>query len=213
MSERISLREAERKAFRMRYDDGLWDILLGGVFLMFPIAIHLSPSLGDFWSSAAILPFWALAWLAVWLVRKHIVRPRIGTMRPGPVRTAKLRRFTVVMLIANTAALFLGLAAASSFRSLPGQTTSILFGMILLVGFSVAGYLLGFRRLYIYGLLLGLCPIVGEWLWDNGLVAHHGFPVTFGAAAGVMILVGLAVFIRLLHDNPVHRRGLPSGGA
>jgi hypothetical protein len=213
MSKPISLREAEQKAFRMRYDDGLWDIVLGCVFLMFPIAIALTPSLGDFWSSVAMLPLWALVWLGVWLVRKHIVNPRIGTMRPGPTRVAKLAKLKVVMLVANVGALILGLVVALNFRTIPGQVTGIIFGMMLLVGFSLAAYFLGFSRLYVYGLLLGLCPPVGEWLWAHGVVAHHGFPATFGTAAGVMILVGLVIFLRLVHDNPAHPESLPSGEA
>jgi len=213
MSGKISLRDAEQKAFRMRYDDGLWDVLLGCVFLMFPFAIQLGPTLGDFWSSAAILPFWALAWLAVWLIRKHVVRPRIGTMRPGPMRVAKLTRFTVVMLIANAGALVLGLVTAMNVGRVPGLVTGIVFGMMLLAGCSLAAYFLGFSRLYVYGLLLGLCPPVGEWLWAIGLAAHHGFPLTFGTAAGVIILVGLVIFLRLLHNNPAQPESLPSGEA
>jgi hypothetical protein len=213
MPGQISLREAERKAFRMKYDDGLWDVLVGCWFLMFPLAIYLSPSLGDFWSSAAILPVLAVAWVAVWQVRKHVVNPRIGSMRPGPARVARLGIFTVVMLIANAGALLLGLIAASNVGRVPGQVTGIVFGMMLLVGFSLAAYFLSFSRLYIYGLLLGLCPPVGEWLWANGLAKHHGFPVTFGTVAGVIMLVGLAIFIRVVHDNPLPPEGLPSGEA
>lgn len=58
MSQQISLKEAERKAFRSKYNDGLWDILLGCFFLMFAVAPYLSPTLGDFWSSVAFVPFW-----------------------------------------------------------------------------------------------------------------------------------------------------------
>ena len=57
MSRQLSLKEAERKAFRTKYDDGLWDILLGCFFSMFAIAPFLSASLGDFWSSAVFVPF------------------------------------------------------------------------------------------------------------------------------------------------------------
>ena len=68
MSQKISLKAAERKAFRTTYNDGLVDIFLGCFFLMFVIAPYLSASLGDFWSSAVFLPFWALVYLAIWLI-------------------------------------------------------------------------------------------------------------------------------------------------
>lgn len=213
MSGKISLPEAEQKAFRLRYDDGLWDLVLGSFFLIFPLAVYLSPSLGDFWSSAAIVPLLAVVWLAVWQVRKHVVQPRIGTMSPGPARRAVLFRFTRVMLVANVAALILGLIAALTVGRMPGLLTGIIFGMMLLVGFTFAAYLLGFSRLYVYGLLLGLCPPVGEYFWSRGLLPHHGFPVTFGTAAGVMIFVGLVVFIRLLRDNPLDPESLQAGEA
>jgi hypothetical protein len=87
------------------------------------------------------------------------------------------------------------------------------FGLILLLAFSLAAYFLDFGRLYLYGLLVGLSPLVGEWLWNQGIATHHGFPMTFGTAAGIMILVGLAVFARLLRDNPVPTQGVPSGQA
>ena len=81
------------------------------------------------------------------------------------------------------------------------------------MGFSIAAYFLNFNRLYVYGLLVGFSPMVGEWLWTHGYATDHGFPITFGASAGIMILVGLAVFVRLLHDNPVPTEGIPPGEA
>jgi hypothetical protein len=208
------LREAERKAFRTQYNDGLWDILLGCFFLMFVIAPYLSESLGDFWSSAVFLPFWGLVYLVVRLLRAHVVRPRIGEVAFGPVRRAKLMRFTLVMLIVNVVVLILGgiLAAAFSQR-LQGEVFGIVFGVFLLAGSSLAAYLLDFNRLLVYGLLAGLSPMVGEWLWDRGLVTHHGFPVTFGVTAGVMIVTGLVLFVRLILENPLPPEGIPSEGA
>lgn len=210
MSQKISLKEAERKAFRTTLNDGLVDIFLGCFLLMFVIALYLSDSLGDFWSSAVFLPFLALVYLAIWLIRRYVVTPRIGMVKFGQARKAKLAKFTVVMLVINVVALILGSVAALSFGSVPGQMISILFGLILLMGFSIAAYFLHFNRLYIYGLLVGLSPLIGEWLWTHGYATHHGFPITFGTSSGIMILVGLAVFIRLLHNNPVPIEGIPS---
>lgn len=210
MSQKISLKEAERKAFRTTFNDGLVDIFLGCFLLMFVIGLYLSDSLGDFWSSAVFLPFLALVYLAIWLIRRYVVTPRIGMVKFGQARKAKLAKFTVVMLVINVVALILGSVAALSFGSVPGQMISILFGLILLMGFSIAAYFLDFNRLYIYGLLVGLSPLIGEWLWTHGYATHHGFPITFGTSSGIMILVGLAVFIRLLHNNPVPIEGIPS---
>jgi hypothetical protein len=82
-------------------------------------------------------------------------------------------------------------------------------GAMFLIGFSIAAYFLDIGRYYVYGLLAGLAPVVGEWLWIHGYSANHGFPVAFGVTAAIIILVGLAVFIRLLHDNPLPTEAIP----
>jgi hypothetical protein len=209
MSQPISLKEAERKAFRTTYNDGLWDIFLGCFFLMFAIGPYLSLSLGDFWSSVVFLPFWGAVYVVIRLIRRYVVSPRIGIVKFGPARKTKLAKFSVVMLVVNVVALILGFVAAMSFGSVPGQMISAIFGLILLIGFSMAAYFLDFNRLYIYGLLAGLSPLAGEWLYTHGKATHHGFPITFGTSAGIMILVGLAVFLRLLRNNPAPIEGIP----
>jgi hypothetical protein len=50
-------------------------------------------------------------------------------------------------------------------------------------------------------LLVGLSPLAGEWLWSRGYAPHHGFPVTFGALAGIIILAGAVLFVRFLREN------------
>jgi hypothetical protein len=44
--------------------------------------------------------------------------------------------------------------------------------------------------------------MVGEWLWQNMSVAHHGFPITFGAISGLMILIGIRQLFLLIRDHP-----------
>ncbi len=209
MSQEISLKEAERRVFRTKYDDGLWDIFLGCFFLIFGVALVLSPSLGDFWSSVVMLPLWGLAYLLVWLARRYVVSPRVGMVKFGPARRKKLMWFTVVMLVVNVMALILGMVAALNVGKISGNATSMFLGMQLLLGFSLAGYFLDFTRLYVYGLLLGVSPPVGEWLFTHGYATHHGFPITFGTVAGIMILTGLVIFLRLLRKFPMPVEGLP----
>jgi hypothetical protein len=205
----MTLREAEDKVFKTTFHDGLWDILLGCIVLMFALAPLLSTTLGDFWSSMVFLPFWGLVMLAIWLLRKHVVAPRVGVVRLGRAHRQKLVRFNVVLVLLNLAALALGTVVAlrSGAR---GSMVALVFGLLLLAGFTVAGYILGFRRLYLYGLLLWLAPIVGEWLYSTYGVPHHGFPITFGLTAAIMITTGLVIFGRLLRDNPLPPQPDPS---
>jgi len=198
----ISLKSAERQAFQASFADGLWDVLIGCFVLQLAIAPLLSERLGDFWSSAIFLPFWGLVYLAIWLVRKQILAPRLGAVSFGKTRRARMRKFSLVMVAANALMLLLGLLAVLNFNRLPGFGIASLFSLFLLVGFSIAAWLLDFPRLYIYGLPLFLAPLVGEWLYSQHGFAHHGYPVVFGVAAGVMILTGLVNFVRVLRHHP-----------
>jgi hypothetical protein len=177
--------------------------LLGCFVLLFALAPLLSESLGDFWSSMVFLPFWGLVYLGIWLLRRRVLAPRIGRATLGRVRRARLDKLTRVLLAINVLALVVGVVVALNAASVPGLLVALLLGMALLIAFSFAAYLLDFPRFYVYGLLLGLSPLVGEWLFVNGYASHHGYPVTFGFTAAVMIVTGLVVFLRLVRANPV----------
>ncbi len=210
MSERISLKETERQAFRATFRDGLWDVLLGCIMLQFAIAPLLSTRLGDFWSSAVWLPFFLLVYLVILLLRKYVVKPRLGTVKFGPARTRRLMHFSLVMLVVNILALALGIVAALN-PTLVGSMAPIALGVMILAGLSLMAYFLDYPILYVYGVLLALAPPVGEWLWRNKLVAHHGFPVTFGILAALMILIGLVKFVALLRRYPLPATDEPEG--
>ena len=205
----ISLKSIERKSFQTTFADGLWDVLIACLPLQFAIAQLLSKSLGDFWSSAVFLPFWAVVYLAIWLARKYLIRPRLGTVTIGKIRQKKLRLFTIVMLIVNCLALIVGFLAAYGFMSGGGKSLDLsraipfMLGFSFLAMFSFTAFILNYPRLYLYGLLLFIAPLVGEWLYRNHGATHHGYPIVFGFSAGVMILTGFILFIRLLITNPV----------
>ena len=202
MSQEVDLKEAERKVFRSTFQDGLVEIMLGCIVLMFAIGPFLSPYLGDFWSSAVFLPFWAGVFCLLWAVRRQVVRPRVGMVEFGAWRRTRMLRFNLVMLIAGIAALSLGILSALSFSAVPGWMHTARFSLIILIGFCVAAYFLDLTGLYLYGVLIALAPLMGDALYVYLGVPHHGYPITFGLTAGCLILVGLAKFVRLLRTYP-----------
>lgn len=195
--------QAERRVFRASYEDGLIDIGIAAFTLMFTIAPLLSEYLGDFWSSFVFLPFFGLLYLLLRWVRKRFVLPRTGQVAFGPQRVARLKRGGLVMLVLNVIFLIIG-AITFFYPGSPGFLIAIRFSAALLVFFSMAGYFYDYPMLYLYGILTALAIPVGEWLWQQGLASHHGYPVVFGAATGFITLVGLVKFTRLmLQEVPI----------
>ncbi|MCJ7735369.1 MAG: hypothetical protein MUP11_12585, partial [Anaerolineales bacterium] len=72
---------------------------------MFAIAPLLSKTLGDFWSSAVFLPFWAVVLLGLKEIQKKITRPRIGTVKFGAYRKNRLQKLNWIILGFNLIAL------------------------------------------------------------------------------------------------------------
>ncbi|MES0360420.1 MAG: hypothetical protein ABUK20_05850 [Anaerolineales bacterium] len=204
MSERIDLKEADRRVFTTSFDDGLVDIFISGVVLMLVIAPLLSVYLGDFWSSAIFLPFYGVIYMVIRWVRKNVIKPRGGVVKYGPMRRKKMTLFTGIMLALNV--IFMILALFAFFSFIPGRSgwiVTIPFSLMLLVSFSLAGYFLSVTRFYVYGLMLAGGFFLGEWLYQTYGVAHHGIPLVFGISAAIIFVTGLIKFFKFLQDNPL----------
>jgi hypothetical protein len=201
VSKNKTLEDLDRKIFTAYFEDGLIDFGLVAFVLMFVIGPFLSVPLGDFWASAVFLPFWGVVYLILRYLRKHIVRPRLGSVEWGTARKKKLRTGTTIMLIINLIFLVLGIVSAT----LPigsGMVISIMFSVMMLILFSAVGYILDFNVIYIYGALLALALPVGEWLYQNYGFSHHGYPVAFGTLAIIMFVRGLYKFITFIKETP-----------
>jgi hypothetical protein len=203
MEQQISLKAAERKVFKSTFQDGLWDIFIGCLILQFAIAPLLSSRLGDFWSSVVFLPFWVLVFTVIWLVRKSVVTPRLGMVKFGAARKTQLTKFTTIMLVINLIAFMLGMFSFIYFDITSGYLYPVTFGFIVLMLSSVAAYFLECTRFFIYGCLFVLALIIGEILFTYFRVAHHGFPITFGFTAVIIIATGIVLFLRLLRQYPL----------
>jgi len=196
------LKRVERSTFRAAADTGLWDTLLASVFALFAIAPLLSGRLGDFWSSAIFLPVWAGVYLLIRLVHARVIVPRVGIIEVGSRRRARLRRFVWIMFAVNVVAFALGIFAATRSTVAQGSVPQIVYplalAMTLLIGLSLAAYFLEIPRLFFYGVLAAVAPLVGEELFQRGYASHHGYPIAFGALAAIIFVSGLVRLWRVL---------------
>lgn len=220
MSEQIDLKELERKAFRSTFQDGLWDIFLGLLLLNMGISTVVGGMLGEAQMSQmslvslarimlVIVPLPFLVLLAFWAGKKFITTPRIGSVKFGQQRNIRLRNVRAVLFVSVLLTLIMvvwGLAAMGN--GLPHWMRGIplpLFAWPVqtIVVFGLGAYFLDIPRFYVYGALYGLPLPLGVALTKNtDLTGLSSMAMTFGVAAGVMVLTGVVLFIRFLRAYP-----------
>ena len=203
MNKNINLKDLERKAFRSTFQDGLWDIFIGFLFTQFVIAPLLSDrGLGDFWSSAVLFPIYMIVLGTVMVLKKYVITPRLGMVQFSKKRKSK---FKILILMTNII-LVIGIIAGAFFVDLSNLNIKWLapatFSLMLLIGFSVAAYMLDLARFYIYGAMNSLAVVVGELLYQFAGASHHGFPVAFGVTSSIMIIVGIVLLVNFLRKYP-----------
>jgi hypothetical protein len=194
----------EREAFRAATDTGLWDVLIASVMAMFAIAPLLSGTLGDFWSSAIFVPIWAGLYFGIRFARERFVVPRVGDARWGTYRKSRLKQLSVAMLVVNIVALVLSaIAFFAAERGIDGFWVFPLpFGLLVLLLFSLLAYAVSIPRFFLYGISLALGLLLGEFLFRQGLVTHHGFPVVYGTVAITIAVIGIVKFVRIVSSQP-----------
>lgn len=195
----------ERDAFRKYHEDGLLDFYLGFLLAAMPLAGILNDSL--FSEAVSLLAYaaivFAVAGLYV-LLRRKLIRPRLGSFTPAPQRKRKIN----LVRLALAASVVLGLlvwwafgAAADGLDTLQAFMPVIWLANALLV-FGAMGYFLDLPRLYGYGVLFGL-PLSLDTALNVYFSVDLPVAIVFVAPALVMIGVGSMKLARFLHDYPV----------
>jgi hypothetical protein len=212
MSVPVSLKDAERKAFRSVFQDGLWDIYLGLLLGTMGIGVlFASGSRSELAGTIAVLGFVCLFMLAFWAGKKYVTTPRLGLVKFGPRRKAKVRNVRVVLFLSallGVVMLVVGLSPGPT--SVPEWAANMplvayIWVVQVIVVFGIGAYFLDVPRFYLYGVLFAVPFPAAIALDQNGIVASGkvAFPLTFGVSAGIMVLVGLVLFVRFLRDHPL----------
>ncbi len=211
MSEITDLRQIQRRIFQLTsFEDGLWDLLLGTIFMFLAIYPVTRQLLGPVWNLVLFLCLLALVVVAQLSVRHFVSEPRIGYVRSR--RSPGLRLLliiTVVMVLITFGLVVLTLLSPGNgtASSVPAEASSergYLVELIVLLGmgglFSALGYLFGVTRLYFYGWMLGLANLASIYMEHN---AGWTFLIPLAIAAGIIIFIGFVLLVRFLRKYSV----------
>ncbi len=210
MSKTTDLRQIQQRTSQlMNFEDGLWDLLLGSIFMFLAIYPVTRELLGPVWNLVLFLIVLALLVVAQLLLRRFVSGPRIGYAEPR--RSPKLRLvliFTIVMVL-----LTFGLVLVTLLSPRPDSSSSVpaeastgrsylveLITLLVLGGlFSFLGYLYGVTRLYFYGWMLGLANLASIYMVHN---AGWTILIPLAIAAGIILLIGFVLLVRFLRKYP-----------
>jgi hypothetical protein len=184
------LKQIERKAYWSYHQDGLIDLCLGLVFILFGIMV--------FTGNSRITWFSGMPVLLIAPLKRMLTAPRIGMVRFSHSRNILAVKIGFLALI-TVFVLYVAIATRLKSPGLDSWTRryyAIAFGSALALFPLFGAISLGVRRFYAYAVVL----VIGFSLiqYRPGRLA-----AVFIAIGSVLFVVGGAVLIRFLLDNPL----------
>ena len=188
MTSQIDLKQIERKAWTIYFDDGLWEIFLGVML----IGMGVRTVTDNVWFT-----FLTLSSVLVWPVGKRLITiPRVGLAKFGPARRAKQFKITVIIVVAVLATFALWIYAASSGVDLPDAASAAIVGGFIILIFWLLAYFLDFRRLYAYSVLVAATFALSE-VFEDPIPGYASL-----AAGGLFLLIGAVYLLRFKRRYP-----------
>lgn len=211
MPDGIDVREAKKRTVRLlTFEDGLWDIILGSVFLLMSVYPLTRELLGPTWNVLAFSLVLIVLLLGAAWARVALAIPRRGVAKPRPSTTRPITLvFRVTLVLALLTVVLWTLFATSvlprpPWGKAPGWVHTlapeILVATLLVLIFSVVARSAGVGRVYLYGWLLGVGTLASTALERYAGITFH-FPLAI--AAGVIVVVGIGVLVRFLREFPI----------
>ncbi len=194
----INLKKIEKDSFAaFHHEHGLFDILLGLVFLWVSLGI-----LFDFDTGPVLI----IVILAISIaVKKHVILPRIGHVKFGKKREKSMAH--VIMLLSFSVLMGTGILALSKLDIISGKVHigAIIFPINILVVFGLMAWFLDYNRLYWYAMLLS-GSVAGFEITKAVLGINTGAYYIVGASL-IIKLIGIKCFMKFLKKYPLPKQG------
>lgn len=208
MTGQMSSHEARRRVVQLgTFEDGLWDILLGKVFILLGIYPLTRNLLGPVLNLILFCGVLLLLIVLVSYARRIFSVPRIGLMklRSGPLTTIARITLLVVTVVLVLATLFMtGTVEQPVLSGTPAWLSRLsgdIFFAALIIGiFTLFAHFTGIPRLHLYGWLVGLGNLASAALM---LYAGHTFNLPLALAGLIIVSIGVSLFLRFARRYPI----------
>lgn len=207
MSEQISLKQVERKTFRLIMSDGLVDIQIGLMMLILGAAALMGEAGVSSWILLIAVAVAVVAQGPLQLVRHYISQPRAGKIKFGPARKRRIRTLGwIVLTTVMISFLFVGglHLAAPNIDVLSGSKvviwSAVMFmAVLVLVVFTGMTYYLDEPRLMVHGLMI-FAAIPAYFALQEYTDIAAALP--YLVVGGIAIVMGIVLLVRFLKKYP-----------
>jgi membrane-associated HD superfamily phosphohydrolase len=185
---KINMKEIERKMLTSYFDDGIWDMVIGFIFLAFGLSLQLDVAwmIGVLAAMAGLVPFQA---------KKVITVPRYGLIKPLDQQKRKYSMLAIAgIVIGLLLFIVVSLGSSTSIADYVRNNSLLMLGIIMGVLLILTAYFINFQRLYLYAGLFALSFSTGDLILT--------LPVKMIISGSIIILIGILVLIRFLQRYP-----------
>lgn len=193
-----SLKEIEKQAYRSTFDDGIYDILVGIVFLI----ITLIPVF-SFFGIPTIYCYLIgiIDFLIFWLGKRYITIPRLGAVSFGQKR----KKRKLLLLLVCGAFVFMTfpllLMMGDSFGIADKVGIPIIIGFVFVPILILIAYFLDYPRMYIYAALLSFGIPNALFLHEFVGLPYNAF-ISFGIPGLVIFGYGCVLLVQFIKKYP-----------
>jgi hypothetical protein len=210
MSDSLDLKNIEKKAFRATYQDGLWDIYIGGIVMCMAELAYTSAH-----ENLPLLRFGfyllglGVFYLIYWGGRKFLTTPRLGQVKFGPRRQRRKLIMTSVlagmvllqvMLLIGTILLWRNPSWADSLglhtsnRDIERMVVAVIGALFVGPSMVMIAYFNDFLRGYYIAFIVSLAVFC--LIWFNQPI--------YLIIAGLLIMIpGILLFVRFMLKHPL----------
>jgi hypothetical protein len=194
MSYQVDMKEIERQVYLSYTEDGLVDIAIGAVIMVWGLMLLGEPS--------GMIGLLGIFGLGIWYLGKRFITiPRIGTFQPGPKIERRLTNLAIFLVVLGLIA-FLGILVSRTMGSVFVSDHPLgILGLVIAAGVALLAYLLNAARIYFYALILFIAFAGGEILvgTTNRLDIFAASVIVGG---GLILISGLIVLLRFMRKYP-----------
>jgi hypothetical protein len=194
----LNEKNIERRVFTSFFQGGLMEAWTGIILLQLGLPLVFSRSgFGDLQSALITLPIALILLIVVLLLRKFVVTPRLGRVKFLPERRRRLSKLIIVPTVTLIAGAIVGYIYTEN-ASIRNIFIGLMpFSLSSIIVFGAAAYFLDMKRLYIYGVIVGLIFPLGKYL-ETIIVSRNILPATLLFAAFVYLITATVFFVAFL---------------